>query len=71
MPAVQKQHNRQADFGWQIPAIAGGTGLLAGWKLFGGNGDETEPNPVMFWSMLGLIVLLLIGLGIFAYKKLK
>ena len=62
------QQPDQANFAWALPAAAGGVGLLGGWKLFGGT-KETEPNPVLFWSMLAIVFIVLVGFGIFAYKK--
>jgi len=64
---VTQQPEQKAHF-W--PALAaGGAGVLGGWKLFGGKKKDAEPNPVLFWSMLVLFVIILTGFGIFAYKK--
>jgi hypothetical protein len=68
-PKPDKQPQKQANFAW-FPILAGGSGLFAGWKLFGGgNKKETESNPVLFWSMLVLVLVILVGFGFFAYKK--
>ena len=63
-----KQSRKQANFA--VPALAGAGGLFAGWKLLGNNKDA-ESNPYLFWSMLGIFVIVLVGVGFFAYKKLK
>jgi len=36
--------------------------------LFGRRRDS-EPQPVLFWSMIGLVAIVLVFVGIFAYRK--
>jgi len=36
--------------------------------LFGRRRDS-EPQPVLFWSMIGLVVIVLVFVGVFAYRK--
>ena len=52
------ENSQQADFIKWIPKL-----------LFGGGKNNSEPKPVLFWSMLALVILVLVGFGIFAYKK--
>jgi hypothetical protein len=68
-PKYQSQHNQQANFNWGKAAATAG-GIFTGWKLFGGNKNESESNPVLFWSIIGLLAIGLIFGGIYTYKKL-
>jgi uncharacterized membrane protein HdeD (DUF308 family) len=68
---VERQHekyrNRQANFNWWLPSLAGVGGIFAGWKIFGGS-DEKKENPLMFYILLG-VLLLILGLGTFFIVK--
>ncbi len=50
-------------------ATSGGVSVL-GKGLFGGNG-KSDPKPALFWSVIGLLVLTLVVVGIFIFKKVK
>ena len=51
-------NSQQADFLKWIPSM---------FKF--GSKSNSEPKPVLFWSMLALVIIVLVFFGIFAYKK--
>lgn len=59
-----------ANFVPLIPVLAGAGGLFAGFKLFKKNDDEeTQSNPIVYYTLLFLFVAVLVGVGIYVIKK--
>lgn len=52
-----------------IPLLAGAGGLFAGFKIFGKNEEETQSNPIVYYTLLFVFVAILIGVGIYVIKK--
>ncbi|GHU85341.1 hypothetical protein FACS1894153_0360 [Bacteroidia bacterium] len=67
---IVSNQKQQAGFAW-LPLLAAGGGLFGGWKLFGGKDEETDPNPVVYYTMLFVFVAVIIAAVILIYKKVS